>query len=88
MERDIYILKPLLGTEVCDFCAASPTVRLYACKNFLIPPVTSNVKLEKILPGTNMQLRQSGQRHLRSALPVYASASSPDVMTHYSPRLR
>lgn len=25
------------GREMCDFCSASPTTRLYACHNFVIP---------------------------------------------------
>lgn len=37
MEREVYVLRPLLGTEVCDFCTSSPTVKLYACRNFMIP---------------------------------------------------
>jgi hypothetical protein len=25
------------GREMCDFCSASPTARLYACRNFIVP---------------------------------------------------
>jgi hypothetical protein len=35
--RELYILKPQPGREMCDFCAGSPTVKLYACRNFMIP---------------------------------------------------
>lgn len=32
-----YILVPKPGQDVCDFCAASPVVKVYACHNFIVP---------------------------------------------------
>jgi hypothetical protein len=31
------------GREVCDFCSSSPTSRLFACRNFIIPRTKSAV---------------------------------------------
>jgi hypothetical protein len=32
---EIVIFDPPPGREVCDFCTAEPTHRLYACRNFI-----------------------------------------------------
>jgi hypothetical protein len=32
---EIAIFDPPPGREVCDFCTAEPTHRLYACRNFM-----------------------------------------------------
>jgi hypothetical protein len=37
MARQVLTLQPLPGREMCDFCGTSPTARLYACRNFVIP---------------------------------------------------
>ena len=37
MDRQVFILEPLPGREICDFCCTSPTARLYACRNFVVP---------------------------------------------------
>ena len=35
MAWEIVIFDPPPGREVCDFCTAEPTQRLYACRNFV-----------------------------------------------------
>ena len=35
MAWEIVIFDPPPGREVCDFCTAEPTHRLYACRNFV-----------------------------------------------------
>ncbi len=37
MGRHVFALDAPPGREVCDFCSSSPTSRLYACRNFIIP---------------------------------------------------
>lgn len=37
MTWQIFVFEPPPGREMCDFCSASPTTRLYACRNFVIP---------------------------------------------------
>jgi hypothetical protein len=37
MARQVFTLQPLPGREICDFCCTSPTARLYACRNFVVP---------------------------------------------------
>ncbi len=38
MARQVFAIQPLPGREMCDFCCgASPTARLYACRNFVVP---------------------------------------------------
>ena len=37
MARQVLVLEPQPGREICDFCATSATGRLYACRNFVIP---------------------------------------------------
>jgi len=37
MARQVFVLDAPPGREVCDFCSSSPTSRLYACRNFIIP---------------------------------------------------
>jgi hypothetical protein len=37
MDRQVFVIQPLPGREICDFCATSATGRLYACRNFVIP---------------------------------------------------
>jgi len=37
MARQVFVLDASPGREVCDFCSSSPTSRLYACRNFIIP---------------------------------------------------
>ena|ERR1700733_10926006 len=43
MAQDIFIFTAPAGQEVCDFCYASPTVQLYACRNFVIPQTTITI---------------------------------------------
>ena len=37
MARQVFTFDAPPGREMCDFCSASPTARLYACRNFIIP---------------------------------------------------
>ena len=37
MTRQVFVLDASPGREVCGFCSTSPTARLYACRNFIIP---------------------------------------------------
>lgn len=37
MDRQVFIIEPLPGRKMCDFCSTSPTARLYACRNFIAP---------------------------------------------------
>jgi hypothetical protein len=37
MDRQVLVIEPEPGREVCDFCCTSPTARLYACRNFVVP---------------------------------------------------
>jgi hypothetical protein len=37
MDRQLFVIEPLPGREICDFCATSATWRLYACHNFVVP---------------------------------------------------
>jgi hypothetical protein len=37
MARQVLTFDAPAGREVCDFCHSSPTTRLYACRNFLVP---------------------------------------------------
>jgi len=37
MARQVFAIQPLPGREMCDFCGTSPTARLYACRNFVVP---------------------------------------------------
>jgi hypothetical protein len=37
MDRQIFFILPQPDREMCDFCSASPTSRLYACRNFVVP---------------------------------------------------
>jgi hypothetical protein len=37
MARQVFVVQPLPGREMCDFCCTSPTARLYACWNFVVP---------------------------------------------------
>jgi len=37
MDRQVFVMEPLPGREICDFCATSATGRLYACRNFVVP---------------------------------------------------
>ena len=37
MARQVFVVQPLPGREMCDFCCASPAARLYACRNFVVP---------------------------------------------------
>ena len=37
MARQLFVVQPLRGREMCDFCCTSPTARLYACRNFIVP---------------------------------------------------
>ena len=32
-----YIIIPKPGQDCCDFCAAQPVVKVYACWNFIVP---------------------------------------------------
>ena len=32
-----YIIIPKPGQDRCDFCAAQPVVKVYACRNFVVP---------------------------------------------------
>ena len=32
-----HVFTPPPGTEMCDFCSASPTHKLYPCRNFVVP---------------------------------------------------
>jgi hypothetical protein len=32
---EIFTVSPFPGREMCDFCTAEPTDRLYACRNFV-----------------------------------------------------
>jgi len=43
MARQVFVFDAPPGREVCDFCSASPTARLYACRNFIIPRTKSAV---------------------------------------------
>jgi len=38
MDRQVFAIQPLPGREICDFCSTSPTARLSACWNFVVPP--------------------------------------------------
>ena len=37
MARQVFVFDAPPGREVRDFCSTSPTARLYACRNFIIP---------------------------------------------------
>lgn len=37
MARQVFVVQPQPGREMCDFCCTSPTARLYACRNFVVP---------------------------------------------------
>ena len=37
MARQVFVFDAPPGREMCDFCSASPTARLYACRNFIVP---------------------------------------------------
>jgi hypothetical protein len=37
MARQVFVVQPEPGREMCDFCCTSPTARLYACRNFVVP---------------------------------------------------
>jgi len=37
MARQVFVVEPQPGREMCDFCCTSPTARLYACRNFVVP---------------------------------------------------
>jgi hypothetical protein len=37
MDRQVFVIEPEPGREMCDFCGTSPTTRLYACRNFIVP---------------------------------------------------
>lgn len=37
MAWQVFVMEPPAGRELCDFCSASPTTRLFACRNFVIP---------------------------------------------------
>lgn len=37
MPWQVFTFDAPLGREMCDFCSASPTARLYACRNFIVP---------------------------------------------------
>ena len=41
MTRQVFVFDAPPGREVCDFCSSSPTSRLYACRNFIIPRTKS-----------------------------------------------
>ena len=32
---EVFTISPFPGREMCDFCTAEPTHRLYACRNFV-----------------------------------------------------
>jgi len=37
MARQVFVIEPEPGREMCDFCGASATAQLYACRNFVVP---------------------------------------------------
>jgi hypothetical protein len=37
VDRQVFVIEPQPGREICDFCGTSATGRLYACRNFVIP---------------------------------------------------
>jgi hypothetical protein len=39
----VFVVPPLPGREMCDVCRTSPTARLYACRNFIVPRMKHTV---------------------------------------------
>ena len=46
-----YIIIPKPGQECCDFCAAKPVVKIYACWNFTIPGTKDAVFAQESIGG-------------------------------------
>ena len=46
-----YIIIPKPGQECCDFCAAKPVVKIYACWNFTVPGTKDTVFTHESIGG-------------------------------------
>ena len=46
-----YIIIPKPGQDCCDFCAAQPVVKVYACWNFIVPGTKDAVFVHESIGG-------------------------------------
>lgn len=46
-----YVIIPKSGQDCCDFCAAQPVVKVYACRNFIVPGTKDAVFVHESIGG-------------------------------------